>query len=188
MPRRATKKNPLKVRMPHHNCLKKSTKILPFSPYYAGKCGYILFKNCLIKFASLLCRGYQTFIFCGVRMPPQHMPPKHLNSIQVFLTIFFLKAYIDQIPEKSGSRYQNLVLSQFLRKKQVLANKTRFLMKQLRHNPQKNRRKPVKIHQNQQKTVKYRSLKPTKSLVCRGHQTLFFVGLECLRSICPQNF
>ena len=81
MPRRATKKNPLKVRMPHHNCLKKSTKILPFSPYYAGKCGYIVLKNCLIKFASLLCRGHQTFIFCRVRMPPQQMPPTHLNSI-----------------------------------------------------------------------------------------------------------
>ena len=50
--------------MPHHNCLKKSTKILPFSPYYAGKCGYIVFKNCLIKLAYLLCRGHQTFIFC----------------------------------------------------------------------------------------------------------------------------
>ena len=62
---------------------------------------------------------------------------------------------------------------------------TRFLMKQLRHNPSKNRRKPVKTHQHQFK--KNSSPKPTKSLVCRGHQT-FFVGLECLRSICPQNF
>ena len=47
---------------------------------------------------------------------------------------------------------------------------TRFLMKQLRHNPSKNRRKPVKTHQNQLK--KNSSPKPTKSLVCRGHQTL----------------
>ena len=48
---------------------------------------------------------------------------------------------------------------------------TRFLMKQLRHNPWKNRRKPVKTHQNQLK--KNSSPKPTKSLVCRGHQTFF---------------
>ena len=48
---------------------------------------------------------------------------------------------------------------------------TRFLMKQLRHNPSKNRRKPVKTHQNQLK--KNSSPKPTKSLVCRGHQTFF---------------
>ena len=61
-------------------------------------------------------------------------------------------------------------------------------MKQLRHNPRKktsqtckNSSKPVKTHKN-------RSPKPTKSLVCRGHQTLFFVGLECLCNICPQNF
>ena len=73
-------------------------------------------------------------------------------------------------------------------KKMVLVNKTRFLMKQLRHNPQKKPPKTCKNSSKPIKTRKNRSPKPTKSLVCGGHQTLFFVGLECLRSICPQNF
>ena len=62
---------------------------------------------------------------------------------------------------------------------------TRFLMKQLRHNPSKNRRKPVKTHQNQlKKTVVQNRPKAWFA----GATKLFFVGLECLRSICPQNF
>ena len=74
------------------------------------------------------------------------------------------------------------------RKKMVLVNKTRFLMKQLRHNPRKKTSQTCRNSSRPIKTRKNRSPKPTKSLVCRGHQTLFFVGLECLRSICPQNF
>ena len=61
-------------------------------------------------------------------------------------------------------------------------------MKQLSHNPQKKPPKTCKNSSKPIKTRKNRSPKPTKSLVCGGHQTLFFVGLECLRSICPQNF
>ena len=90
--------------------------------------------------------------------------------------------------QKTGRAIKTLFWVVFCEKKQVLVNKTRFLMKQLRHNPRKKTSQTCKNSSKPIKTRKNRSPKPTKSLVCRGHQTLFFVGLECLRSICPQNF
>ena len=48
---------------------------------------------------------------------------KYLPQFDIII-IYPTISYINQIPEKRGSSYQNLVLSWFLLKKQILVNKT----------------------------------------------------------------
>ena len=86
----------------------------------------------------------------------------------LFICLFiFLYPTSTKSLKKAGRGIKTWFWASFWEKKGF----TRFLMKQLRHNPSKNRRKPVKTHQNQLK--KNSSPKQTKSLVCRGHQTFF---------------
>ena len=158
---------------------------------------------------SLVCRGHQTLFFVGLEclcnICPQnfwilymYIDFKYIYKSWSAMTVeintyhsLISSSYTLHQPnpwQKTGRAIKTLFWVVFCEKKQVLVNKTRFLMKQLRHNPRKKTSQTCKNSSKPIKTRKNRSPKPTKSLVCRGHQTLFFVGLECLRSICPQNF
>ena len=144
-----------------------------------------MFKHCLIRFAYLLCRGHQTFLFVGLECLRSKCPR---NIWILYRCYIIFISYINQIPEKNGSRYQNLVLSYIVSARTTgFSQQNKVFDEAASPQPVETPSKTCKNSSKPIKTRKKRSPKPTKSLVCRGHQTLFFVGLECL-SICPQNF